>query len=125
MNKHSVIFIEHPTFEYERLNRSETFYKKNKIVSYFLVSPLELPYRIYSAFLPPVFGLSSRRVYVDLVGPLLALLLLGAVLHYGHAKKHPQALLPTSPTIALLYYILVVPTACLFFARYYYYYWGQ
>lgn len=114
MNKHSVIFIDQPEVEYERLNRSD---KKNKLVSYFIVSPYELPFRIYSSFVPPVFGENSRKVYVDLIGPLLALGLLGCVLHYGHANKHPRALAPTSPTIALLYYILIVPTICLFFAK--------
>ena len=117
MNNHSVIFIEHPEVEYERLSRSETIYKRNKLVTYFLVSPLELPDRILSSFIPPIFGSSSRKVYVDLIGPLIALILLACVLHYGHANKYPKALIPTSPTIALLYYITFVPIACIFVAK--------
>lgn len=117
MNNHSVIFIEHPEVEYERLNRPETIYKKNKLVAYFLVSPLELPQRILSSFIPPIFGNNSRKVYVDLVGPLIAIILLASVLQYGHANKHPKALIFTSPTVTLLYYITFVPIACLTVAR--------
>lgn len=107
MGKDSVIFIEESRGDYERLGGSG----RDKWGSLMLVSPLELPQRIVTAFVPPLFG--SRKVYVDLAGPLLAVALLATTLHLGHATKD----LPASPSSALLIYLLTTACAVVLGAR--------
>lgn len=76
---------------------------------YFWIPYYEFPNRIYSSFIPPLFLDRYRRVYVDLLGPSLAVLILSAILHYGHSNKHPDALVETSPIQALICYATFMP----------------
>jgi len=115
MKTHSVIFIENP--KYERLDvRSPEPNSLTRLSSHFRVNLFDVVRRVGSSFLPPVCGDASRRVYVDFVGPAIALLLLGCVLHYGHANKHPTAALPLPPFTLLFYYSATMPSVCLLFS---------
>lgn len=119
MKSHSVIFIggdESPGTKYERLDGKE----KNdfcRIIDNFRVSPVELPRRIVSSFVPPIFGGPLKRVYVDFAGPAIALILLWGLLEIGHSDKHPSATVATPPIIALSYYCLVMPPVCILLAK--------
>lgn len=119
MKSHSIIFIDN--------NCSDDHAGKKKyssrpsligsVVSYFTVPPHILPKRIALAFTPPVFGDKSRLVYVDFVGPCLAILTLAGILHYGHAYKLQSAALGVSPTETLLYYCVSIPLITFFLAK--------
>ncbi|XP_067010915.1 protein YIPF3-like [Anabrus simplex] len=80
---------------------------KSVLAGYFSVPMSELPYRILTSLVPPLTGKSF--VYVDLLGPSLALLLLAALLHYGHVSKLPAAAVSRSPTEVLLLYVALMP----------------
>uniref|UniRef100_A0A1B6GMR6 Uncharacterized protein n=1 Tax=Cuerna arida TaxID=1464854 RepID=A0A1B6GMR6_9HEMI len=117
MKNHSVIFIDnHWSDDYSGKKR----YPNSSIgciVNYFTVPPYVLPKRIALAFTPPILGDSSRRVYVDFVGPCLAILTLAGILHYGHAYKVQSAALNVSPTEVLLYYCASLPLITFFLAK--------
>ena len=114
MRNHSVIYIDQPAYEkVERRNGGERVQGfTDSLLSHLDVAPLELPDRVISSFIPPIFGEKSKKVYVDLIGPLLAVLLLSVLLHFGHSNKHPTAALDTSPSMVLLYYCLSMPLLC-------------
>lgn len=120
MNKnHSIVFIDSSV----ELHNSKRHYKPSGpsvlrlLIMYFTVPANDLPKRIVSSFIPPLFGDKSRRVYVDFVGPCLAILTLAAVLHYGHAYKLQNAASNTSPSEVLLYYCTVMPVICYILSR--------
>ncbi|XP_073982128.1 mediator complex subunit 9 isoform X1 [Rhodnius prolixus] len=115
MKNHSVIFID--SSRYERLEKpgTEPFLKKASV--YFNVNPCDLPKRIYTSFVPPIFSDEFRKVYVDFVGPLLAVSTLTLILQWGHSNKHPAAAIDTSPTLVLAYYSLLMPILCFLLAR--------
>ena len=75
----------------------------------FMVPPSHLPHRIFASLVPPFLGEQYRHVYVDFLGPSLALLLMASILHYGHATKLPSAASNTSPTEVLLLYAVLMP----------------
>lgn len=77
----------------------------------FMVPPSHLPHRIFVSLVPPFLGEEYRHVYVDFLGPSLALLLMASILHYGHATKLPSAASNTSPTEVLLLYAVLMPLA--------------
>ncbi|KAJ4437077.1 hypothetical protein ANN_17212 [Periplaneta americana] len=81
------------------------------IKNHFLVPLDELPHRIFVSLVPPILGEKFRHVYVDFLGPSLALLLMAAILHYGHASKLPSAAANTTPTEVLLLYAVLMPAA--------------
>lgn len=74
----------------------------------FMVPPGDLPRRMFISLVPPI-GERYRYVYVDFLGPSIALLLMAGMLHYGHASKLPSAAADTSPTEALLFYAIFMP----------------
>jgi hypothetical protein len=113
MRSHSVIYIDQPLYErVEKSGHGGLAGCADTLLSHLDVAPLELPDRVISSFVPPILGEKSKKVYVDLVGPVLAVLFLSLLLHYGHANKHPEAALNTSPTMVLLYYCLTMPLLC-------------
>ncbi|XP_024083665.1 protein YIPF3 isoform X1 [Cimex lectularius] len=109
MKNYSVVFIENS--DYQRFDKDKNFNLKNVVSTYFTQFK-ELPKRIYISFIPPVFSENSKKVYVDLVGPLLALLILGFLLNLGHSYKHPLALADTPPFLSLVLYATFLPSFC-------------
>ncbi|CAB0006552.1 unnamed protein product, partial [Nesidiocoris tenuis] len=115
---HSVIFIDNcDQPKYQRLDRRTSDDSATSLSGNFRVSPRDIPKRILSSFVPPILGENSRKVYVDLIGPLLAVVILSLVLSSGHSDKHPKAMLNTPPILALSYYCLAMPSICLFAAK--------
>lgn len=104
MKSHSVIFIDNFSFDDHIGKKEIPETTLGCIIGYFTIHPHVLPKRIILAFVPPILGSKSRRVYVDLVGPCLAILTLAAILHYGHAYKLQTAAPSMSPSELLLYY---------------------
>ncbi|KAK9512170.1 hypothetical protein O3M35_000649 [Rhynocoris fuscipes] len=84
---------------------------------HFSLNPRELPKRIISSFIPPLGNIEYRKVYVDFLGPLIAVFLLALILQCGHLNKHQLATLDTSPSLVLAYYILIMPLMCLLLAK--------
>lgn len=118
MKSHSVIFIDNQWSEdYPGKNKYSNNSFIGCLVNYFTVPPWVLPKRIALAFMPPILGEKSRRVYVDFVGPCLAILTLAAILHYGHSYKEQSAALNTSPTEILLYYCAIFPLITFILAK--------
>jgi hypothetical protein len=75
----------------------------------FYVSPHDVFFRIFAAFVPPI-GKKYQKVYVDLQGPLLALLLLISFVNYGHSFKTTNTF--RSPTEAVVVYSVIMPVLC-------------
>lgn len=78
---------------------------------HFMVPPAHLPHRIFVSLVPPLLGDQYRHVYVDFLGPSIALLLMAGILHYGHVLKMPSAASNTTPTEVLLVYAVLMPVA--------------
>lgn len=76
---------------------------------HFSVPLHELPHRIISSLIPPIFGNKYRKIHVDLLGPFLAILALFILLHYGHANKIPAAVSSISPFDLILTYVISMP----------------
>lgn len=83
----------------------------HSIKLHFMVPPAQLPHRIFVSLVPPFFGEQYRHVYVDFLGPSIALLLMAGILHYGHVSKLPSAASNTTPTEVLLIYAVLMPVA--------------
>lgn len=113
MKNHSIILID----TYDNIKKTDNSSCIYHIVNFFTAPVSDLPKRIAISFLPPVLGNLSRHVYVDFVGPCLALLTMAAILHYGHAYKVQSAALEITPSELLLYYSLTVPVICYFLAK--------
>ncbi|RZF45311.1 hypothetical protein LSTR_LSTR011127 [Laodelphax striatellus] len=115
---HSIVFID---TSYEQAHTAKKYSTAPSLIRlfvfYFTVRANELPRRICTSLLPPVFGEQSRRVYVDFVGPCLALLTMAGVLHYGHAYKLHSVSPEISPSEVLLYYSVVSPVLCFVLAK--------
>lgn len=118
-NSCSVIFIgnDHPSTRKFKVDDSKDIKSGNilplltSIKKHFLVPLDELPHRIFVSLVPPILGERFRRVYIDFLGPSLALLVMAAILHYGHASKLPSAAANTTPTEVLLLYAVLMPAA--------------
>ena len=117
-NSHSVIFIGN---DQTPMKTQSNDWKVSKLPTKwsllssiklnFMVPPSHLPHRIFVSLVPPFLGEQYRFVYVDFLGPSLALLLMASILHYGHATKLPSAASNTSPTEVLLLYAVFMPLA--------------
>ncbi|XP_075220084.1 protein YIPF3-like [Lycorma delicatula] len=116
---HSIVFIDSSYEQYcnKRHNVASGPNIIRSLVMYFTVPASDLPKRIFTSFVPPLFGEKSHRVYVDFVGPCLAILTLAAILHYGHAYKLQTAASDMSPSEVLLYYCTITPVICFILAR--------
>lgn len=104
MKSHSVLFLGDCANEYNDGKNKLHNNVIGQIINYFTISPHVLSKRIALAFVPPVLGERSRHVYVDFVGPCLAIFTLATIMHYGYAYKHPAAAPTVSPSHVLLYY---------------------
>lgn len=113
MENHSIIVIS----AYDNIKNKKNSSFIYRVVNFFTVSVSDLPTRIAISFLPPMLGDLSQHVYVDFVGPCLALLTMAAILHYGHAYKTQSAALEITPSELLLYYSLTLPLICYFLAK--------
>lgn len=113
MKNHSIIVID--TYDDVKKKGNASFIYH--VVNLFTVPASDLPKRIVVSFLPPILGTLSQHVYVDFVGPCLALLTMAAILHYGHAYKTESAALEITPSELLFYYSLIMPVLCYFLAR--------
>lgn len=109
----SVIFIGNESTHYQRNNFSKSRF--TRLLFHFLVPPNELPQRIVASLIPPIIG--NCIIYVDLLGPSLALLFMAALLHYGHALKLPSAAITSSPTQILLIYACLMPSLTYFISK--------
>lgn len=106
MKDHTIIFLgSEPSKDKDAIKRT---------LSYFTMPANDLPKRILMSFTPP---LRSRFVYVDFLGPCLALILLATILGYGHAYKMPSAVYHRSPTEILAMYCLTMPAICYVLTR--------
>lgn len=72
------------------------------------VPPHQIFNRIFTSLLPPILTKMYQRIYVDLFGPILALILLTGILNYGYSLKTQSPSL-VSPTEFLLAYSLIMP----------------
>lgn len=100
----SVIFVGVP----EKTLRNESF--KENFKTLFLVNVYELPYRIFLSLIPPLCK-RFRKIYVDLLGPALAVLILMSFVNYGYYFK--QAKISVTPVESILTYVLLMPLLCL------------
>ncbi|XP_046481722.1 protein YIPF3-like [Neodiprion pinetum] len=76
---------------------------------YMKVTPYDIGRRIIASLGPPC-NKKFRIENIDLVGPLLAVLILIAILHYGYRIKEPSATdLTMAPVTSVLLYIVVNP----------------
>ncbi|XP_074039876.1 protein YIPF3 [Leptinotarsa decemlineata] len=60
----------------------------NNLLDLFIVSPKDILLRIFESFVPPVSR--YKRVYVDLMGPLIGFILLTSFVSYGNTFKLVQ-----------------------------------
>lgn len=75
-------------------------------IRYLQVSPSLLPGRILGSLVPPPL---AGKSHPDLVGPFLAVIVLAALLHYGHTSKMPSTTVSVPPSYALLLYAFLMP----------------
>lgn len=100
----SVIFVGVP----ENSMQNESF--KGNFKTLFLVNVHELPYRILLALIPPLCK-RFRKMYIDLLGPALAVLILMSFVNYGYYFK--KATISVTPVESILTYVLLMPLLCL------------
>lgn len=82
---------------------------KHIVKQLFFVAPGDVIFRIFAAFVPPITK-KYQKVYVDLLGPLLGLLILAAFVNYGYKFKVVTA--GQSPTETVLVYSALMPLLC-------------
>lgn len=105
----SVIFIGSPDHPSKKSSNKEKSYSQ-----LFLVSPQDIFFRIIASFVPP-FSQKYRKVYVDLIGPMLGFLILTSLLIYGYSFKKYKASL--SPTEAMVIFATIMPSLCFVLAK--------
>ncbi|XP_063225768.1 protein YIPF3-like [Bacillus rossius redtenbacheri] len=107
----SVVFIDDIYARYSD-DYSVKDHSKNSVFSVirplFSVPVKELPQRFLISLVPPLTT-RYRYIYSDLLGPVVILVMLAALLHYGHASKLPSAATSISPGEALAGYVALVP----------------
>lgn len=108
MGGSSVIFVGTP----EKTLQSESF--KENIKTLFLVSPYDLPYRVVLSLMPPLCKRFSK-IYVDLLGPTLAVLFLISFVNYGYYFK--QTKIAVTPVESIMTYVLLMPLFCLVLSK--------
>lgn len=104
MGASSVIFVGVP----EKTLRNEGF--KDSVKTLFLVNVYDLPYRVFLALMPPLCKRFSK-IYVDLLGPALAVLILVSFVNYGYYFKPTK--ISVTPVESILTYVLLMPMLCL------------
>nr|CAD7407340.1 unnamed protein product [Timema cristinae] len=110
MNKKgiAVVFVNNNGSDRDGTKQSAVNSVLSQIRLHLSVPPGDLPRRFLESMIPPVSH-RYRSVHVDLLGPLLILITLAGLLHYGHASKLPSAALLTSPSQVLLIYVGTMP----------------
>lgn len=108
MGGSSVIFVGTP----ERTLQREGF--KENVKTLFLVSAYDLPYRVVLSLMPPLCK-RFNKIYVDLLGPTLALLFLISFVNYGYHFK--QAKIAVTPVESIMTYVLLMPLFCLVLSK--------
>lgn len=89
---------------------SEKYSNKGTVLKHlFHIPPLRYCERIIASFVPP-FTDKYKIIYIDLLGPLLAILFLAALLVYGYSFKTSNVSI--SPTFAILIYSITAPLYC-------------
>lgn len=88
---------------------SDDYSPKRSIRKLFSVSLCDLCFRIYASFIPPLTK-RFQKIYLDLLGPLVAYLLLILILHYGHYNK--DEMIDFSPINFLISYVIIMPLLC-------------
>lgn len=104
----SVIFIGSPELPSKRSWQLKTY------TALFLVRPKDLGFRIFASFIPP-FTLKYRKIYVDLLGPILAFFSLLFLLIYGYTFKKYK--LGVTPAESMLIYAACMPIFCFLLAK--------
>lgn len=95
--KNTIIFIGSPE---HNAKKSSTDYK-----NLFLVSPNDVLYRIFTSFVPP-FN-KFRKIYVDVLGPFICLVLLCFFLNYGYSLKPHK--IDRSPFESIVCFSVIMP----------------
>lgn len=72
----------------------------------FYVTPYDVGFRMFASFMPPLTK-KYQKVYVDFVGPMLAVILLSAFVNYGYLNKHETS--NNAPTETVLGYCILMP----------------
>lgn len=103
MTSSSVIFVGVP----EKTLQNESF--KDNFKTLFLVNVYDLPYRIFLSLVPPLCK-RFKKIYVDLLGPVLAVLILTSFVNYGYYFKSTK--ISVSPVENILTYVLLMPLLC-------------
>lgn len=78
-----------------------------EIKMHFSVPPHQIFGRIILSLWPPIVTKKYQRIYVDLFGPVFAVLMLFGLLNYGYSLKSTTVKLP--PTEFLLIYTICMP----------------
>ncbi|XP_072377558.1 protein YIPF3-like [Diabrotica undecimpunctata] len=87
--------------------------KEPGITKLFVVLPYDIAIRILGAFIPPFR--SYQKVYVDLLGPLLAVLLLAGFVTYGNSLKLVR--IEFTPVEFIFWYSFLMPLFCYVIGR--------
>lgn len=95
----SVIFLGSP-------NKTSKTDSNHTFKHLFYVTPNDVIYRIFASFMLPLTK-KYQKVYVDLMGPMLAVVLLGAFVNYGYLNKHESS--NNAPTETVLGYCIIMP----------------
>lgn len=103
MGSSSLIFVGSP----EKEMRTEGFKRNLKLL--FCLDFYDLPYRIFLSLMPPICRFS--KIYIDLLGPTLAVLVLICFVNYGYHFKQTKVSL--GPVEGILTYVLLMPLLCL------------
>ncbi|KAL1505980.1 hypothetical protein ABEB36_005421 [Hypothenemus hampei] len=105
----SVIFIGSPDKSSKKTSAQlKDFYQL------FLVSPSDICFRIGTSFVPPLTS-KYRKVYVDLMGPLLGLFSLTLLLIYGYSLKKYK--INVTPLESMICFVTCMPIFCFFLAK--------
>jgi len=105
----SVIFIGSPDHSLKKPSTNLKDYSQ-----LLLVSPRDLLFRILASFIPPLSS-KYRKVYVDLIGPLLGFLILTVLLVYGYSLKKYK--IAVSPVESMIAFGTLMPSLCFALAK--------
>ena len=73
------------------------------------LTPQEFCWRVLVSLMPPI-SINFKKIFVDLVGPIIAVVILTFILNFGNLKhKSVHVLLPVQ---TIILYIVVMPVIC-------------
>lgn len=82
---------------------------KHTLKKLFFIPFCDLCFRIYASFIPPL-SQKFEKIYVDLLGPLIAFAIYIFILQYGHYNKNETISFP--PVKYCLGYLTMMPVVC-------------